>query len=190
MRKLATTVILLLTLPYFFLPLTTYSNELDADKKYLVQTDKTSCSPLAMVNAVKSLNYKLDELAWFHYLRKEMKVVENGGSKWPEMIRGLQLITHKTNLKFEVRKFYSIEQLEKVGKDRVIIFNGYFKKDGKVKGHTFIINFFDANSGMYRVVNFFTNTKDHVRFVKQKDFDFYLRLKEVPPIFIVLYRAK
>jgi len=179
----------LVTLVILAFSSTVFAQELDFDKKYLFQRSDNheSCGPIALVNAAKSLNYKFDEVKWHDYLYKKMQIKKNIGSTLQNLHYGAYLITKKTPITIASTIVYDTTQLERVGPKRAIVFTGFYKdKKNKIRGHSFVINYYDAQTGQFRVVNYSSQNKQHVRFVKMKDLDFYFKLKDLYPVAIIL----
>jgi hypothetical protein len=149
MSKLLFSLVLLL--PYIFFCPNLLANELDANGKYIVQSDRISCGPIAMVNAMKFMDYKLDEMAWLSYLKK--RITGSKGASLVGIETGIRLITNKTNITYTRKNIYRIEEIPR---QYPIIFVGtYIDKTGIERGHVFVICDDDIAKQRLAVINLF-----------------------------------
>jgi len=165
------------------------ANELDSNGKYLQQTDSSSCSVIAAVNSVKSLNHTCNEIAWFKYLRRTMRV-NNYGSTFDNLIVGMSKITANTNIKYKSMVVNDIKILQNITDKRVIIVSGFRVQDNMIIGHTFLINNYNTENQKYTVINFNSDKNNNILEVKQEKLKRYFQLKNRPPLAIIVEKLK
>jgi len=113
----------------------------DLDDGFIAQRDSYSCGPIAIVNAIKAMNYSLDEMAWFRYLSEYCGTSPNGGTYGGNLEEGIKVIINETGITYRKKTASYLRDLdsELVNDNVVLVFSRSqshffvvaYKRDGK-----------------------------------------------------------
>ena len=135
---------------------TSWTNEVHKDYGYIVQQDHISCGPISIVNALKVLKFKFDEMDTYRNLFKLCKTREYSGTTTYHFEKALYSTLKEADAEYFHKRVYSTKEvLAEIRVDNVIILGGHWRVGNTIRAHYFIVHYYEEEEkwiviGLYK----------------------------------------